>query len=137
MKKFYAIALGLFLALALSVQAAIKSTEEMSKMSVSQLQTYLGTLSEEDFNQAMVNIIATNDARFIRVAIAAAQNAINAKPVADRAGALQSLLAAVPELAGSVGAGNKVLLTISASPLKTSKIGAQVPTASKAASSTP
>jgi hypothetical protein len=137
MKKIYAMAIGLSLALVLSVQAAVKSTDEMSKMSVNQLQTYLSTLSGEDFNQAMANIIATNNARFIRVAIAAAQNAINAKPVADRAGALQSLLAAVPELAGSVGAGNKVLLTMSTSPLKTSKIGAQVPTASKAASTTP
>jgi hypothetical protein len=137
MKKIYALAIGVTLALVLSVQAAVKSTDEMSKMSVSQLQTYLSTLTQEDFNQAMLNIIATNDARFIRVAIAAAQNTINAKPVADRAATLQSLLAAVPELTGSVGAGGKVLLTTSTSPLKTSKIGAQVPTASKAASTTP
>ena len=137
MKKIYVLAISLALALVLSVQAAVKSTDEMSKMSISQLQTYLGTLSEEDFNQAMVNIVATNNARFIRVAIIAAQNVINAKPAAQRQAALESLLAAVPGLAGTVGANGNILLTTATSPLNTSKIGADVPTASKAASTAP
>ncbi len=137
MKKIYMLAISFALALVLSVQAAVKSTDDMSKMSLTQLQSYLSTLSTEDFNQAMVNIIATNDSRFIQMAIIAAQNVINAKPVAARPAALESLLAACPALTGTVGPNGNILLTTAVSPLKTGKIGSEVPTASKAASTTP
>jgi len=137
MKKIYVLAICLALALVMSVRAEVKSTAEMSAMSISQLQAYLGTLSQADFNQAMVNIVATNNARFIRVAIVAARGVINSKPAAQRQAALESLLAAVPGLAGTVGANGNILLTTATSPLKTDKIGADVPTASKAASTNP
>lgn len=134
MKKMLSLGFSLFLVFALSLQAAIKSTDEMSKMSVSQLQAYLSTLSEEDFNQAMINIVATNDALFIRKAIVAAQNMINSKPVAQRQPALDSLLAACPVLAGAMSPTGRAMLSLANNSLKTNKIGTETPTASKAAS---
>jgi len=133
MKKIVSISCSLFLVFALSLQAAVKSTDEMSQMSVSQLQAYLSTLSQEDFNQAIVNIVATNNALFIRKAIVAAQNVINSKSAEQRQPAMNSLLAACPVLAGVMSVRGKAMLSLSTNSLKTNKIGTETPTASKAA----
>lgn len=138
MKTVYMLAISLALTLVLNVQAEVKSTDEMSKMSIDQLQAYFETLPQAEFNQAIANIVATNNARFIRVAIIAAQQAINAKPAAQRQAALESLLATVPRLDGAIGTNENVILSVATTrPPQTSRIGANVPTASKAAAAAP
>jgi hypothetical protein len=136
------LAISLALTLVLSVQAAPTptgptDTGTMSKMNIKQLHTYFKTLNQNEFNTAMKSIVDTGNARLIRVGIAAAQKTINEKPVSDRQAALNSLLAAVPGLTGTVGADGNVLLAKSDATPKTSKIGADVPTVSAAAATTP
>ncbi|NMA20066.1 MAG: hypothetical protein GX927_05760 [Lentisphaerae bacterium] len=137
MKTVYMLAISLALTLVLSVQADLKTPDEMSKMNIKQLHAYFKTLNQNEFNTAMKSIVDTGNARLIRVGIAAAQKTINEKPVSDRQAALNSLLAAVPGLTGTVGADGNVLLAKSDATPKTSKIGADVPTVSAAAATTP
>ena len=143
MKTIYVLAITLALTLVLSVQAQTPTgptdTDTMSKMTISKLQNYLGGLSQANLNMEMQSILATNNARFIRVGIAAAQRAINAKPVADRPAILYSLLATNPGLTGTVGANGSVLLAQSTATPKTGKICVDVPNAASetASSATP
>lgn len=139
MKKVYVLAVSLALTLVMGARAQLvptgpDDTDTMAKMSIVELQGYFGGLEQNDFNLAMQNILATNNARFIRVAIAAAQKAINAKPKEDRVDALNSLLTANKgQLIGTIGAnGNALLGKATDTPRKT-KIGVDVPITSKLA----
>lgn len=134
MKKIFVLSISMFVIFAMSTQAALKSTDEMSKMSLTNLQAYFSSLSTTDVVQAITNCVATNNSRFIRVVLIAAQNTINAKPAAERQALLDAVLAANPGLTGTLGAGDRVILTVATNILKTDKIGSETPTASKVAS---
>ena len=122
MKTVYMLAISLALTLVLSVQADLKTPDEMSKMNIKQLHAYFKTLNQNEFNTAMKSIVDTGNARLIRVGIAAAQKTINETSFRSSSGSEQPP-GGSSSLTGTVGADGNVLLAKSDATPKTSKIG--------------
>jgi hypothetical protein len=134
MKQLFLLALSVFLFSGLGLRAqALRSNTELAKLDLAQLQAYLAELDEADFNQAIASAVASNEPRFIKFMLIAAQNILNAKPAAERQKAVQSLVAAVPLLNGMLLSNGKTQLVLQPGKMKSGRIGAELQTASKAA----